>query len=197
MPSSIVAIHGLNPFNNASHGFDTWRKDGHLWLEEYLPKYIERARIMLYTYNSSPVFGSGKDRFITEASQLLENLSIKRHQCSRRPLMLIGHSLGGILIKQSLVNAAANPKHRDIIESTFALVFMGTPHSGPTDSSKILFARSCAKIVKSVKRNKSNDLLETVENGSLFSDILKENWRHQLENYQIVSCYETIDPVRP
>lgn len=111
--------------------------------------------------------------------------------------MLIGHSLGGILIKQSLVNAAANPKHRDIIESTFALVFMGTPHSGPTDSSKILFARSCAKIVKSVKRNKSNDLLETVENGSLFSDILKENWRHQLENYQIVSCYETIDPVRP
>ena len=150
---------------------------------------------MLYTYNSSPVFGSSKDRFITEASQLLENLSVKRNQYSRRPLMLIGHSLGGILIKQSLVNAAANPKHRDILELTFALVFMGTPHSGPADSSKILFARSCAQIVKSLKGHKSNDLLEAVENGSLFSDILKENWRHQLENYQIISCYETIDPV--
>lgn len=116
-------------------------------------------------------------------------------QFPNRPLILVGHSLGGILIKQTLVNAHANPKHTDIITATFALVFMGTPHSGPADSSKVLFGKTCAKIVKKVHGNASNDLMEAVQNGSLFYDVLKENWRHQLENYQIISCYETIDEV--
>ena len=116
-------------------------------------------------------------------------------QFPNRPLILVGHSLGRILIKQTLVNAHANPKHKDIITATFALVFMGTPHSGPADSSKVLFGKTCAKIVKKVHGNASNDLMEAVQNGSLFYDVLKENWRHQLENYQIISCYETIDEV--
>lgn len=108
----------------------------------------------------------------------------------------MGHSLGGILIKQALVNAHANPKHKNIIDSTFALVFMGTPHSGPTNSSKIAFGKVGAKVVKKVYGSATNDLMTAVENGSLFSDILKENWRHQLEPYQIISCYETINEVR-
>ena len=108
----------------------------------------------------------------------------------------MGHSLGGILVKQALVNAHANPKHKNIIDSTFALVFMGTPHSGPTNNSKIAFGKVCAKVVEKVYGSATNDLIQAVENGSLFSDILKENWRHQLERYQIISCYETVNEVR-
>jgi hypothetical protein len=68
---------------------------------------------------------------------------------------LVGYNLVGILIMQALVNAQANRKHKNIIDSTFVLVFMGTPHSGPT-----------------------NDLMTAVGNDSLFSNILKENWRY-------------------
>jgi hypothetical protein len=96
-------------------------------------------------------------------------------------------------MKQALVNAHANPKHKNIIESTFALVFMSTPHSGPTE---IAFEKTCVSIVRNVYDNPTNDLMAAVENGSLFSDILKENWRHQLEQYQIISCFGTIDEVR-
>jgi hypothetical protein len=72
---------------------------------------------------------------------------------------------------------------------------MSTPHCGPDSISKVSFGKMCAKIVRRVHGNASNDLLEAVEGESLFSDILKENWRHQLEKYQIISCYETIDVV--
>jgi triacylglycerol esterase/lipase EstA (alpha/beta hydrolase family) len=109
--------------------------------------------------------------------------------------MLIGHSLGGILIKQALVLAHANPANKELIEATFALVFMGTPHDGPAGGSKIAFGKICAKIAKKLYGNDSTDLMEALSKNSLFSDVLEANWRHQLERYQIISCYETIDPV--
>jgi hypothetical protein len=37
--------------------------------------------------------------------------------------------------------------------------------------------------------------MEALKNGSLYSDVLKENWRHQLEKYRIVSFYEGIGNV--
>jgi hypothetical protein len=109
--------------------------------------------------------------------------------------MLIGHSLGGILIKQALVLAQANPANKNIIDATFALVFMGTPHDGPADRSKIAFGKMCAKIGKKLYGNDSMDLMEALSKNSLFSDVLEANWRHQLEKYQVISCYGTIDPV--
>ena len=109
--------------------------------------------------------------------------------------MLVGHSLGGILIKQALTLAHADPAHKDIIESTFALVFMGTPHDGPTKSMKIEFGKMCAQIAKRLYGSPSTDLMEALENNSMFSAVLEANWRHQLEKYQIISCYEEINPV--
>ncbi|KAE9363102.1 hypothetical protein N431DRAFT_139602 [Stipitochalara longipes BDJ] len=197
----IVAIHGLNSGNNDDHSIDTWRtparRNGHLWLKDSLPNALPQVRTMLYNYNSNPAFGSGKDRFVREASQLLEHLAMRRAEHSDGPLILLGHSLGGILIKQALVNAHANPMHKPIIDSTFGLVFMGTPHDGQSEDAKINFGKICAKLVRQISGNEMVDLVQAVENGSLFSDILKENWRHQLENYQVISCYEVNSEVVP
>jgi hypothetical protein len=81
--------------------------------------------------------------------------------------------------------------------SSFGLMFFGTPHSGPTDDLKVKFGRACVKIAQSMPWKVSNDIMEALKKGSLFSDILCEHWRHQLEQYQIVSFYEGIGNVRP
>jgi hypothetical protein len=72
---------------------------------------------------------------------------------------------------------------------------MGTPHGGAGPNSKVLLGNLCAKIARKVCGNASNDLIEAVESGSLFSDTLTEHFRHQLENYQVISCYETLGQV--
>lgn len=73
-----MAVHGLNPVNKADHAFNTWRKPqndkGHLWLRDALPKVQANARVFLYEYNSSPVFGAGKDSFVREANALLDEI---------------------------------------------------------------------------------------------------------------------------
>ncbi len=82
LPISIVAIHGLNPKGNQSHAFDTWqdKESGNLWLRDRIPQQQPSARIFLYEYNSSPVFGSSQGRFLDEANQLLECLRLERRK---------------------------------------------------------------------------------------------------------------------
>lgn len=89
-----------------------------LWLRDYLPKSTPNARILIYEYNSNPVFATSKERFVHHANDLLERLHIARDMVStdsfalcgvtyvdedhERPLIIIAHSLGGILAKQVL-----------------------------------------------------------------------------------------------
>ena len=86
--NSIVAVHGLNPWNRRDHALDTWRKpkgpSGTLWLQDNLPYAIPNARIFLYEYESSPAFGSTKERFVHQANDLLENIRIERRKVRHR-----------------------------------------------------------------------------------------------------------------
>ena len=77
----------------------------------------------------------------------------------------------------------------------FGLVFFGTPHSGPTKELKLKFAKTCVAVAQSMPYKVSNDIMEALRKGSIFSDVLYENWRHQLEQYQIISFYEGIGNV--
>jgi hypothetical protein len=80
--------------------------------------------------------------------------------------------------------------------SSFGLMFFGTPHSGPTNDLKVKFGKACVGIAQSMPWKVSNDIMEALKKGSLFSDVLQEHWRHQLEQYQIISFYEGIGNVR-
>ena len=74
------------------------------------------------------------------------------------------------------------------------LLFFGTPHEGGKESLLSL-GSACARIVTAISTNPSNDLMEVLRSGSLFSDVLQENWRHQLSSYKIVSFYEGLGEV--
>ncbi|KAI9807419.1 MAG: hypothetical protein M1833_000164 [Piccolia ochrophora] len=39
--------------------------------------------------------------------------------------------------------------------------------------------------------------MQALQHGSLFSDVLQENWKHQLNSYRIVSFYEGVGNIVP
>jgi hypothetical protein len=87
--SSIVAVHGLNPLGKEEHAVNTWQSSsGHLWLRDAFPQKQPMARILLYKYDSSPVFSADRDRFIFHANDLLERILIKRDDNRVRNLWL-------------------------------------------------------------------------------------------------------------
>lgn len=50
------------------------------------------------------------------------------------------------------------------------------------------------------KGSKGSNMIEMLENGSIFTEILKENWRDQLLKYDIISFWgsrDTVSAMRP
>lgn len=76
----------------------------------------------------------------------------------------------------------------DVLLST-GLVFFGTPHAGGKDGL-VALGSVAAGIAQSIRLQPSSDIVETLKKGSLFTDVLTEHSRHQLESYLIVSFWE-------
>jgi hypothetical protein len=198
--TSIIAVHGLNPRrkNDRDHAWDTWRKpsgpQGRLWLRDDLPQHLLQPRIFLYEYNSTAVFGKDRDTFIGKASELLEAITIERKDIEPRPILFLGHSIGGLLIKQALINAHNNPKYMWIKVATTGLVFFATPHHG-RDTTLVSLGGVVAEIATAIGYQKGDDVLETLKSGSIFSEIMQKHWRHQLLKYDIISFWGALDKV--
>lgn len=197
----IVAVHGLNPRSKsiADHAWDTWRKPsgekGRLWLRDDLPEALPEARIYLYEYDSTAVYGKDRGTFIDKANALLEAITLKRQNATQRPLLLLGHSLGGLLIKQALINAHNNERFTPIKDATVGLAFFATPHNGG-DQTLVKMGDAVAKVAISLGFKRGDNILETLKSGSIFTD-MQEHWRHQLLNYDIRSFWGTLDNIAP
>ncbi|KAF7585214.1 hypothetical protein BBP40_011667 [Aspergillus hancockii] len=80
---------------------------------------------------------------------------------------------------------------------TAGMVFFGTPHAGPSRNMQIGLGMACARIARSLPLNQTSKIIEILEGGTLFSDLLTESFRHQLEQYKILSCYEGLGDIVP
>ncbi|KAK7963486.1 hypothetical protein PG988_010460 [Apiospora saccharicola] len=96
----IVAVHGIgvDPVSAWQH-----RTTKANWLKEetMLPKQLPRARIMTYGYQSY-WFGDDAVNISIEgvASSLLQDLDDAREDCPERPLLLVGHCFGGLVMQK-------------------------------------------------------------------------------------------------
>ena len=69
------------------------------------------------------------------------------------------------------------------------IAFFGTPHAGGNEAL-VAIGLIASKIAELTFMKPKNDIAKTLKSGSMFIDLLSDNWRHQLEDYQLVSFYE-------
>jgi pimeloyl-ACP methyl ester carboxylesterase len=188
---SIIAVHGLNPRgkDDEAHAFGTWTKDGRLWLRDDLKDLAPKARVFLYVYNSKLVFGGDKHNFVLMAKQLLDAIFTERKQCPTRPIILIGHSLGGLLIEQAIINAYQSHRYRPIKDAISTVMFFGTPHEGG-NNSLVTIGSIAAKIARFVGAQQNPDIEQILAGGSLFTEIRQFNFQNRLLEFMIVSFWE-------
>jgi Putative serine esterase (DUF676) len=133
-------VHGLNGGPDK-----TWTaKNGVFWPTDLLPASLKdaHANILVYGYNAD-VYSSKNDRsasrdFIHQHAQsLVTSLTLYRKSegSSHHPIIWVAHSLGGIVVKRALLysndlRASYHQDYRSVFVSTFAIIFLGTPHTG-------------------------------------------------------------------
>ncbi|OOF99830.1 hypothetical protein ASPCADRAFT_203655 [Aspergillus carbonarius ITEM 5010] len=185
----IVFVHGLN-----GHPHHTWtsKNNGTFWPADLLPEVLgpNRVRLLTYGYNANVTAftdGASKDRIHNHAETLASGLAANRNlrNCSERPIIFVCHSLGGLVVKRTLIYCrnVSNEKieHlRSVYVSTYGILFLGTPHNG-SDVAKwgLLLQNICSAVMPKkfmessphlVKALKTNN--ETLQNiNSLFADI--------------------------
>ncbi|CAN9171071.1 unnamed protein product [Alternaria alternata] len=134
----IVAVHGLN-----GHCEKTWTAgngiDSVNWLRDLLPHDLPNARILSWGYDANTHSGSrvSCQYLFDHARTLVSDLCLERQitETSKRPIIFVAHSLGGIIVKSALIHSdaarrGALEEHRAVKLSTYGILFMGTSHQG-------------------------------------------------------------------
>ncbi|KAH0533863.1 hypothetical protein FGG08_007514 [Glutinoglossum americanum] len=163
----VVFVHGLR-----GSSLGTWSRGVVCWPRDLLKTDIQDAsydaRIITWGYDSSAanVFSyTSKESIFGHAETLLEDLSRLRAG-KTRPVIFLGHSLGGLVIKQALIKSAEYNSHGrhptlgEIYASTKGVIFLGTPHRG---SDKESLGEVVSKVAKFFFRQPNEQLLQTLK----------------------------------
>ena len=130
----VLAVPGLG---GHPYGSFVDKGDGHMWLSESLPRDMPTARVMIYGYESGLQDSTSFAGLDDLAGSLRAALCHLLESGEQRRLILIGHSLGGLLIKEALIQMTESNSGLDQARRIVGALFFGVPNDGMDISSLI------------------------------------------------------------
>ena len=196
----IVFVHGLR-----GDAIDTWSKGTVCWPRDLLKEEIPNVRVITWGYDSTianlKTFSSQNSIF-GHSENLLLDLARQRRRTERalfdpgqKPIIFVGHSLGGLVIKEALIRSAEYLNaHQDdylgaIYKDTKGVIFMGTPHRG---SDKFSLGDVVAKAANVAWRQPNQALLNTLAQDSDVLEHQNKSFDTKSSSMTLVCLYEEI-----
>ncbi|VUC37866.1 unnamed protein product [Clonostachys rosea] len=185
----IIVIPGLG-----CNAIGSWRdrKTNKVWLRDFLPQDLSNIRVLLYGYDTTLPGSHSKQSISDLGNALMETVTAFRSktQTLSRPIIFIGHSLGGLLIKEALLLCRRKFGETDpsISRATYGILFFGVPNHGLRNEQ--------LRTLVDGQPNKAfiNDLL--VDDDSEASNFLKRLTAQFAESfkgyYHIITFYERL-----
>ncbi|SED04793.1 Tetratricopeptide repeat-containing protein [Amycolatopsis tolypomycina] len=120
----VVFLHGLG-----GDARTTWATGEAFW-PDWLGQDVPGAAVWLVGYAASPVgwFGPRAMPLQDRAGNVLA--ALQNEGVGERPLVLVAHSMGGLVAKQMLRYADASPAYASFAAAARGVVFLATPHFG-------------------------------------------------------------------
>ncbi|KAL3700915.1 hypothetical protein R1sor_018937 [Riccia sorocarpa] len=134
----IIFFHGLQLDLKSDPHLSTWRSgddSDELWPKSWLPSEYPKARILVASYDAfiQTTATTGRQDLFSVSETLFHDLCIIREEQGRNcPLILVGHSFGGLVIKKLCVIADARKDVDPFIQRVRGIFFYATPHRGMT-----------------------------------------------------------------
>ena len=186
----FIFVHGLRGGSRK-----TWSKSEDpltFWPKEWLPTEprFKNARISTFGYNSD--WGERKASPLTlhDFGQALlgdvQNTLCSGKEASHTPLVLIGHSMGGVVIKKMLLLARQDPIYHHVAARVHSMFFLATPHRG-ADSAQLLH-----NILRVAVSHGSKAYVDSLKPNSDAIQVINDGFRHAYQGIQLWSFFETV-----
>ncbi|KAL9633201.1 MAG: hypothetical protein Q9164_004842 [Protoblastenia rupestris] len=182
----FVFVHGLGGGSRKS-----WAKSSnpyHYWPKEWLPEDPDFNCVRIHSFGYKADWGekTGSVLDILDFARSLlgaieSSPDIRR---SETKIVLIAHSMGGIVTKKAYILAREDPALKDLANRIHSLYFLATPHRG-SDLAKTLM-----NILK-VSYGQKPYVTELDRNSGSIASI-NDSFRHVAEDLQLWSFYETV-----
>ena len=185
----LIFVHGLG-----GGSFKTWSKARDpmkYWPKEWLPidTAFENARIHSFGYNSKWSSSRSEALNIHDFGKALINDlydSPYMENDLSKPVILIGHSMGGLVIKKAYLLACQDSAYRLFSRRIQGMLFLATPHRGAQSAETldtILRASFCISPKQYVKELQSD---------STSIQAINDEFRHFAGRLLLRSFYETL-----
>lgn len=168
----------------------TWSKSSsvaHYWPQEWLPTdpAFKNVRVHSFGYNADWI--KGRDNCLNihhfGKSLLGEMSTSPNFSDANTPVVLIGHSMGGLVIKKAFMLAKADAAYEKIIKRFHTMFFLATPHRG-SDAARLL------KNVLQIAYSSRAYVEDLVRNSGAIQSINDEFRKHSAD-IGLWSFYET------
>ena len=190
--ADIVFVHGLG-------GTSRWTWTKHhdpklFWPLTFLPLEpdISLARILTFGYDANfRKAGNVSTSVLDFAKDLLFDLKFsmvsngKDLKMGEVPIILVVHSMGGLIAKEAYMQGQNDPQYEGIIKAIRAIVFLATPHRGTN------YAVTLNRILQTTMISNAKHYVSELSKNSFMLQKLNEQFRHVAPRLDIVSFYET------
>ncbi|ORY16015.1 hypothetical protein BCR34DRAFT_598047 [Clohesyomyces aquaticus] len=185
----IIALSGLN-----GHAFGSFKQQGgsFMWLRDALPEDMPKARIFTYGYNTRTASNQSVIDLSKTFLATLATLRGKLYTTPPRRLVLIGHSMGGLIIKDAITRMIS--EHASLFDALSGVVFFGVPGRGIgiPDLEKLVDELAVAPLADPLGTNNS-PFLEQLDQ---FFGTLRKRARTS-SAVQMYCFYETMESPTP
>ncbi|EJP65030.1 ankyrin repeat protein [Beauveria bassiana ARSEF 2860] len=160
------------------------------WVRQGLRREADKARILLYAHPQLAE-GTTLHYLAEEFLQALHKLRV-RDGLPRRPLLILAHSLGGLVAKMALVRASRDERYRDMLDQCYGVAFFGTPHQGSSYFAMHSLATSIQRLLQ-LSAPLPETLTADLRVGNNLLSRIDEDFKEIASDMRIWTFYETID----
>lgn len=158
-----------------------------MWLRDELPKKLKSVRSIVYGYDTKLVNSQSFQDISDLARMLMSELQAYGWtSLSAKPIAFVAHSLGGLLLKQALVNLAESSVEdfQTLLGRIRGVLFFGVPNLGMDQ----------AHFRTVVYKNPNCDLVDDIARGSNYLTRLDESFSGSILASQLKCfwAYETV-----
>ncbi|KAI0802817.1 NACHT and WD domain protein [Xylaria sp. FL0064] len=189
----IVFVHGLR-----GGSYKTWRKrdDPRLfWPQYWLPMEPDLCNASIHSFGYDSDWGSFSPSVLNVhdfGQTLYEEMRSSPYlrQNHDSPIIMVGHSMGGLVIKKAYILANENHNQSHLANRIRCMFFLATPHKGSEYASVL---NRILKLSGITGITSSREYISELSKGSTSAQLINKDFGRHGSDLQIYSFYETLE----